>query len=320
MQTCKICNQEFKNLKALSTHLNINHKITSKEYYDKFLIKESEGKCHVCNNQTTFRGINVGYLVNCSIECRNLNKTIKRDYWKGKKQSVETIKKRIENTNQISKQEKWEENNLRKLGVSNPSKLNEVKLKISRGNKGKKLPRDVKWQENIIKAKINNGTIKHNDVTKEKIKESLNRYYSENTERSKYISKNVNHLSGWYNNLHFRSSLELSFLINNQNEVFESCENESYKIPYKIGNKEKSYYPDFTNGNFIYEIKPKSLLKYKDNLFKIDSAKKVYGEKYKVITEEESPYVSKEIIMELIESKNIILSESSKDILARYKF
>lgn len=103
METCKICEEEFKNLNGLIKHSKSIHNISSKKYYDKYLKKEGDGECVVCGNKTTYRNVGTGYLKNCSIECRNKNKDIKRDYSKGKKQSKETIKKRIKNTNQKKK-------------------------------------------------------------------------------------------------------------------------------------------------------------------------------------------------------------------------
>ena len=34
--TCKICNREFKTMRALSYHIHFSHNMSGKEYYDKF--------------------------------------------------------------------------------------------------------------------------------------------------------------------------------------------------------------------------------------------------------------------------------------------
>jgi hypothetical protein len=321
MEKCEICNSEFKNLKALSSHFNSKHNISSKDYYDEYILKVNGDKCFVCGNLTSFRNLSVGYLENCSIECRNKNKTINRNYWKGKKQNEITVRKRIENTNQKLKQINWEKSNLEKYGVNNPSKLDSVKNKISEGNKGKIVIRDFNWQNKIIEAKKKNGTLKHSIKTKKKISESLNNYFAENLDREKYIStsNNLKHFSGWYNGLYFRSSLELSFLVKNNEIVFSSCEKNEYKIIYINNDKQKVYYPDYTDGYFIYEIKPSKLLKYKENIFKIEKGFELYGEKYKVITEIETPYISKSQILELIETGAIIVKTNSLKVLEKYK-
>ena len=209
METCEICNKSFKNLKAVFAHANKSHGLRSKEYYDKFLIKEGEGKCFVCVLETTYRDFTIGYLKNCSVECghKNIETRQKRsENSKGRKQSKEHIEKRVNNTDQAKKEYNRKQTMIDKYGVDNPTKLNSVKKILSEKNKGRELPRTDEWQNNIIKAKRNNGTLKHSDETKNKIRNTLNKHYSENLDREKYISKsnNINHLSGWYNGLYFR--------------------------------------------------------------------------------------------------------------------
>lgn len=321
METCKICEETFKNLKGLVTHINTKHHFNGKEYYDYYLKKDGEGQCDVCGNETTYRNFGVGYLKNCSIECRNKNKTIKRDYWKGKTQSKETITKRIQNTDQVAKEKNRKQTMLDKYGVDNPCKLDIIKKVLSEKNKGKPLIRTNEWQNNIIESKKNNGTLKHSNETKNKISDSLNKYYSENLDREKYIttSNNIKHLSGWYNGLYFRSSLELSFLVNNNEKSFSSCETKKYAVNYSVKDKIKIYYPDYTDGEFIYEIKPTSLLNFSFNPIKINAAKDKFGDFYKVITEEECNYISKDTVKQLIEKGNVVLVKNSEKIFEKYK-
>jgi len=320
METCKICKETFNNLKGLSNHVNAKHNISSKKYYDKYLKKEDEGQCTVCGNQTTYRNFGVGYLKNCSLECRDKNKTIKRDYWKGKRQSKETITKRVQNTNQKTKQLNWELSNMKKYGVTNPTKLDSIKIKISKSLKGVGKPRTNKWQNKIIKSKRKNGTLNHSEETKNKIRDGINKYYLSNLDREKYISKSNNnkHFCGWYNGLYFRSSLELSFLVLNSHTTFISCERNQYKIIYDKDGKQKVYYPDYTDGDNIYEIKPTKLLKYKDNELKINKGLELYGGKYKIITEKEVPYIEKTKILDLIESGIVKVNEKTLKIIERY--
>jgi hypothetical protein len=68
---CEICGKEFENYISLSRHLRI-HKITSKEYYDRFLKKEDEGICLVCGKETSFKNLREGYCKFCSNRCANL--------------------------------------------------------------------------------------------------------------------------------------------------------------------------------------------------------------------------------------------------------
>lgn len=85
--------------------------------------------------------------------------------------------------------------------------------------------------------------------------------------------------SGWYKHFYFRSLLELSFLVKHQN-----VENAEYiKIPYNdFDGKERTYHPDFIEGNKLYEIKPQCLVNAATNKLKFEAAKK-YCEENKLI-------------------------------------
>jgi endogenous inhibitor of DNA gyrase (YacG/DUF329 family) len=86
---CKICGREFKNYTSLGAHLK-KHKITSKEYYDRFLKKEDEGTCPVCGKETFFKNLNKGYCKFCSKKCA---KSKENHPMFGKYHSEETKKK-----------------------------------------------------------------------------------------------------------------------------------------------------------------------------------------------------------------------------------
>lgn len=123
---CPICKKVINKSRGLSQHLKNHHGNNVKEVYDTYIKQESEGKCKTCNNQTSFRGITVGYLKFCSPKCRSSNPEYRGQMSEsalGKKQSQETINKRIANTNQKTK----EENRIKSLqerygqNVTNPS-------------------------------------------------------------------------------------------------------------------------------------------------------------------------------------------------------
>jgi len=63
---CEICNKEVDGLKGLSCHLVKYHKSDKKEYYDKYLKKENEGKCYFCNNEAKFFDLTRGYHKICN--------------------------------------------------------------------------------------------------------------------------------------------------------------------------------------------------------------------------------------------------------------
>ncbi len=75
MIECKICKKEYKDKKGLTNHISRTHKISSKEYYDKYYKKEKEGYCKTCTKETNYIGWK--YNIYCSRSC-------KPDWKKGK--------------------------------------------------------------------------------------------------------------------------------------------------------------------------------------------------------------------------------------------
>jgi len=67
---CELCNKNFDSLVGLSVHLNKYHDISKKNYYDKYLKKDNEGKCYFCGNDAKFLNIKKGYHRICdSVDC-----------------------------------------------------------------------------------------------------------------------------------------------------------------------------------------------------------------------------------------------------------
>jgi hypothetical protein len=65
---CEICLREF-SPNGLAAHIENSHKeINVKDYYDKYLRKENEGKCKICGKPTRFKGFR-GYSKYCSMKC-----------------------------------------------------------------------------------------------------------------------------------------------------------------------------------------------------------------------------------------------------------
>ena len=327
MIKCLICSKEFKNLKALSTHINLTHQLTSKQYYDKFIKTETDGICLTCGQETNYRNLNVGYLKTCSQKCDALykkdnNKTSK--YWLGKKQPKEMVLKRINHTDQKLKEKNRENTFLKNYGVSNYSQTSEGRKRTSETFKGKIVHRTDEHQKKITESKISNGTTKHTEETKRKISISNS---GENNAFRRYLNnggkipKNSGGVSGYYGELYFRSSLELSAIhyYKEKNLTILSAENNNYKVVYFIDGKEKSYYPDFyiVELDLVVEIKPHSLLGYNNNKLKAEIAETVFRN-FEVLTEKEIPYLKKETIDFLIKDGKIILDERAKKKLERY--
>ena len=72
---CQICGKELSG-KGLGSHL-MTHKISTKEYYDKYLKQSNEGICPVCGKETPFLKISRGYQRHCSQKCSQKSEEVR---------------------------------------------------------------------------------------------------------------------------------------------------------------------------------------------------------------------------------------------------
>lgn len=296
---CKICNQNFKNKKALATHVNSKHSMKSKEYYDLYCKTENEGICKTCGNETSWRG---KYLKYCSNKCL-INSPEFIDKIKstniGRKQSADTIEKRIKNTNQTKKELARQSTLIEKYGTLNTcdsldaEQLQKRNDKISIGHKNKKHTKE--HHEKIIESKERNNTLNHSEETKQKISDSLKEYYQTNSDVSVNVSNKFTtnnkkgYITGKINEIFYRSSYEKIFIeycVKNNIKI-QSAESKDFRLEYYIDNKRHYYYPDFylPDFNVIVEVKPLSMLDVNNNQEKIHEGLTQY--KFLLITEEE---------------------------------
>jgi endogenous inhibitor of DNA gyrase (YacG/DUF329 family) len=296
MYVCLCCNFSAKNNRSLAAHIKYLHLLSNKEYYDTYIKSNTDGVCPICNKETSFRG-GKGYLKYCSIRCASLDpekREKQSELMIGKRQSQETIKKRIDNTDQNKKEENRKNTMLSKYNslstddALSDKEIEEKYLKISQANKGKLHSKE--HHEKVINSKRLNGTLLHSEETKRKISEASRKYFSSDNppitlSESKY--KGRGHKCGYISGLYFRSSYEETFIkycIENSIKI-ESAETKEFRIQYEIDGKNKMYYPDFYLPDYdvVVEIKPLSLLDF--NMEKIDAACFEYS--YVIITEEE---------------------------------
>jgi len=66
---CQECKRMFKSPRSLANHCQ-SHNMTPKEYYDKFLIRKTEGICPICGQPSQFKSIGTGYTIFCSMRCK----------------------------------------------------------------------------------------------------------------------------------------------------------------------------------------------------------------------------------------------------------
>lgn len=286
---CLICDKQNKNIRSLYRHIVCNHNIIPKDLYYE-TNPELYINCYICNKQLNIlkSDYSLRGFKTCSKGC--LKKFQQR------KQSQETIQKRINKTDYKKAMETRTLNNLKKYNVKNTSCLKEIADKISKSNKGKKSPRTKEHQQKIIDSKLKNGTLKHSDTTKKKISVQINNYWqNENGESlASTVSNNKGgrgYKKGFLNNLFFKSSYEEKFILfcMKNNIKIESAENKKFRVRYiGLDNKFHFYYPDFylPDYNTIIELKPSGLLNDETNMIKFDEACKNL-ENYSILTEEE---------------------------------
>jgi hypothetical protein len=275
---CKECGKIFQSRKSFSAHINQAHKITKEQYILKHF-PDIRKTCIFCDGKVSFRGW--CYQKYCSQKCAANHKTLTDThpkYWKGKTQPKEMVDKRISNTDQIKKQQNLETSNMEKYGVSNVAQIDEVKQKSSDSRRGiKRKPRTKQHSDNITKAKIANGTNRHTDSAKNKIKKRLQEIFdSDDAPVTCAKSSNGRHVSGYYKNIYYRSSYELVFLeyCDKNNIIVTSAENKEFRVRYVASNgKNKFYYPDFylPDYDIIVEIKPIGMLDVNDNNLKLNA-------------------------------------------------
>ena len=205
---------------------------------------------------------------------------------KGVKQSPETIAKRIKNTDQKKKEKTRRETILKRY------KDGKIPYKRDPNKIRKPLPpRTEEHQRKIIESKRKNDTLKHSNETKQKIKEKIRQVYeSDDPPITISNSSNNSYKHGYYNGMYYRSSYELYFLIYcfENNIKVESAETKEFRLRYiDINGKMRMYYPDFYLPDYesIIEIKPLSMIDYKNNPIKIVAAATNYA--FSLVTEEE---------------------------------
>lgn len=73
--TCKICGEQIYQKHLVQYHTK-KHKISHKEYYDKYLKQLNEDICPVCGKHTKFLSIWSGYSKHCSVTCSSLDPNV----------------------------------------------------------------------------------------------------------------------------------------------------------------------------------------------------------------------------------------------------
>jgi hypothetical protein len=279
---CPFCNKNYTTLRGISQHINKQYKLNAKDiifnsWPDLFR------NCLCCSKK-------IKQYKSDSQSRKFCNKMCEISWRKEKKQSQETINKRIANTDQKKKEKFRQKTMMERYGsLEHSPNPKEKSKKISKALTGIKHTKE--HHNKITISKIKNGTIKHTQETKDKISvivtKALN---SPNFDKSKLVShKKNNYKQGDYKGFYCRSSYEKLFVdfCEEYNIKLSSAENNEFAVNYESDGKIKTYFPDFYLVDFdlVVEIKPISMYDYGDNQIKFIEAKKKY--RFEVLTEEE---------------------------------
>jgi hypothetical protein len=261
---CEECGNLCKDKTVLSIHNSKIHKLNPKEYFDKWIKEENEGKCKICNKETDFIGRGQGYK-NCCCKQHGydwnhiqINKIIKEKYGitnifqsKKIKIKIKKTKKEAYGNEYYFNPEKIKQTNLIKYGVeySTQSKNNKEKsIKTFIEKYGVENP----YQSEKIKEKIH-----QTNLEKYGVKNPMqNKDIFDKAQKSAFYLKQFKDT-----NIYYRGSYEFNFL-EKYFPLFPDIIN-AKSIKYIFENKDLYYFPDFYIPflNLIIEIKNSYLAK-----------------------------------------------------------
>lgn len=186
---CRICGRSMLNLRTLARHIMFTHKISRKQYYDRYFRKKEEGKCLTCGNPTQFGKLKYGYNLYCSRICANKGSEKKRHTRK-------TVRKRFGvdyNLQAKVVKEKARETCLKKYGVRYPAQVPEIIEKARKTMNERYGAWYTKTQ--VYREKAQTTSLKHygtispnqNEEVKCRQLKTLKAHYGENPWRNKRI-------------------------------------------------------------------------------------------------------------------------------------
>lgn len=192
---CHICNQEIKlglPPNFFVYHIKKVHGIqTPKEYYDKYIKKETEGFCVVCGKEAKFKSMVVGYKKYCSIKCIQLDPEIRN-----KRENTMLKKYGVKNHMHLqSTLDKIKKTNLERYGYEHNFKSKTCRENYKKIIKEKYGDENYNNYEQIKKTNLEKYGCEcslNNETVKDKIKKTnLEKYGCENTLNNDQIKNKV---------------------------------------------------------------------------------------------------------------------------------
>jgi hypothetical protein len=268
---CEECNLKVKSLLGLSNHIRYKH--NKKNYFDKWIKDDIDDKCKICNKETSFISITLGYEKCCCNKCKlkYIDICAKKSIFKKFGSNSPFINKNTRN--------KSKETLRKRYGIDHNFKMEQVKterIKTWKKNYGVDNPsKSPLIKEKKEKTCLKNHGVKNGWCLIEKRKKTcIEKYGVENPSQNKEIfekqQKNSFYSKKFKNtNINYRSSYELDFLENYYIKFPDIQNSPSIKYIYK--RKNKIYFPDFyiPSLNLIIECKNKWLANKDKNIIKL---------------------------------------------------
>lgn len=293
---CKICKMKCKSITALASHFSGRHKISGKDYYDKYLKKENEGKCCICDGNASFISFAKGYKTVCSRSCaRSKQWKTNNDY----RATMKTITS--ETMTRTNKETLWKDEDFRNrksdaMKDLNNTQWSDKEFKDKMSVVGSKRMKAQHLDEKFLKAKY------ESTQTPEFRKMQSDRAVKRHIENPEgFVGEGSWYKQGWYeskkNNceIYYQSSYELKAF-----ELLEKLDVVKYFNRYKFSTdylnpkdlQIHQYIPDvevvYMDGSRqIVEIKAEWQLEDEIVKAKILAGKEKFGSEYVVWTQKD---------------------------------
>lgn len=258
--TCLLCSKELKNRRCLAAHLR-GHRMSVKEYYDRFYKTDNDGICIICNNKTNWNKGNAFYPIYCSKRCALIGYSKKYG---------------VTNLAHVPKfQKKKEQTCIEKYGVTTISQASQIKekLKNSWANRTQEEinERSTKTKNTCLQKYGVDSPIKVESIKRQMHQTMLDKYGVEHAlqnrellnkalENNLFTYKTYKLPSGKILRLQGYEPQFLDFVFS-KNVISENeIQHEPFGIEYiDITGKPRHYFPDFliTKFNLIVEVRSK---------------------------------------------------------------
>lgn len=239
---CKICGEQCRSIRHLSSHIIKKEKIDLKLYFDTYMKLPEEGICPCCGKETKFLSLSHRYNKHCSKECSAKTTGEKNSVYMSKYYSK--MKNRKLQSKRIKNSEKHKKS------------CSDVNTSIEFRNKMSKIRTDA-YKNKEYSDKMNKAS--HNDNWKKSV---TSKEFRENTSKNntKRILEGKTFKLYTYDGHWFDSKPELTFYIwlKDHNVRFK---HEKYNLTYRYNCIEYNYIPDFIVYNTFVEIKGEHLMK-----------------------------------------------------------